>query len=431
MKTVFIIFSALLIYTLDRSAEAADAAKYKERILYSFCSQANCADGANPLAGMIDVKGILYGTTTLGGNTSCDNGIGCGVVFSLDPKTGREKVLYTFCSQQNCADGAYPLAGLTAINGMLFGTTSGGANSPCAVGCGTVFSVDPATGAEKKVYAFCSQQNCADGSDPHAGLIALKGKLYGTTDAGGNTNCNGGCGTVFSLDPATGAETVLYDFCSQQKCADGSLPFANLINVRGILYGTTAAGWAYPSCGEDAGCGTVFSLDPSTGSETVVHSFGNGADGKVPTVGLIAVQGTLYGTTLQGGNSGCAQNLGCGTAFSVDLSSDAENALYAFCSQQNCTDGANPDASLSEIKGVLYGTTNAGGDTGCVENLGCGTAFSIDPQTGTEKVLHTFGEDTDGQKPQASLINVDGTLYGTAVGGGAHGYGAIFALRKR
>jgi uncharacterized repeat protein (TIGR03803 family) len=87
-----------------------------EHVLYSFCSQTNCADGANPAAGLIfDQNGDLYGTTASGGAKSSCPPVedGCGVVFKLAPK-GKETVLYTFCAQANCADGANPTAGRVA-----------------------------------------------------------------------------------------------------------------------------------------------------------------------------------------------------------------------------------------------------------------------------------------------------------------------------
>jgi hypothetical protein len=58
---------------------------------------------------------------------------------------------------------------------------------------------------------------------------------------------------VFSLDPATGAETVLYEFCSRKNCTDGWGPQAGLVHVKDGLYGTT------PSGGAD-GYGTVFAI---------------------------------------------------------------------------------------------------------------------------------------------------------------------------
>ena len=91
----------------------------------------------------------------------------------------------------------------------MYGTTySGGAYSGCGGGfgpqCGAVFKLSP-KGKETVLYSFCAEANCADGSNPGAWLIAdKKGNLYGTTYEGGNNHCNsfqGGCGVVFRLTP--------------------------------------------------------------------------------------------------------------------------------------------------------------------------------------------------------------------------------------
>ena len=102
---------------------------------------------------------------------------------------------------------------------------------------------------ESVVYSF--QNNGTDGTIPQASLINVGGTLYGTTWGGG---ANGG-GTVFKVKPTTGAETVVYSFCSQASCTDGRYPDAGLINVNGTLYGTTQNGGAY-------GNGTVFAVNP-------------------------------------------------------------------------------------------------------------------------------------------------------------------------
>jgi uncharacterized repeat protein (TIGR03803 family) len=264
-----------------------------EMFLYSFCGQQDCTDGEEPEAGLIDVNGTLYGTTSAGGSH------GGGAVFSLDPKTGAETVVYSFCSQQNCADGEEPEAGLIDVNGTLYGTTDGGG----ADGGGAVFALDPDTGAESVLYSFCGRQDCTDGEEPQAALIDVSGTLYGTTVEGGS---HGG-GAAYSLDPDSGVETVLYSFCSQQECPDGQFPAAGLIDVKHTLYGTTFAGGSH-------GGGTVFALDPNTGAETVVYSFcgqQDCADGQSPAAGLIDVRGTLYGTTFDGGTDGV------GTVFAV------------------------------------------------------------------------------------------------------------------
>ncbi|MGH6876479.1 MAG: choice-of-anchor tandem repeat GloVer-containing protein, partial [Rhizomicrobium sp.] len=250
---------------------AAVAWAATERVVHSF---KDSPDGAYPAADLIDVGGTLYGTTVEGG-ANCEAYDGCGTVFSLDPATGAETVLYSFCSQQNCTDGEDPGASLIDVGGKLYGTTVHGGRDDCfeSNGCGTVFSLDLATGAETVPYSFCSQQNCTDGEYPEASLIDVGGKLYGTTGDGGRYGCfeRFGCGTVFSLDPKTRTEKVLYAFCSQENCTDGALP-AGLIDVKGMLYGTTDRGGA--NCeGEghgDYGCGTAFAVDLKTGVETVL-----------------------------------------------------------------------------------------------------------------------------------------------------------------
>ena len=206
-----------------------------EKVLHS-----GGADGFNP-TGLLYVNGTLYGTMLQGGDYNCDQGQGCGTLFSLDPNTGAYAVLHSFGSG---TDGGHPYAAPIAVTDILYGTTGyGGAH-----GQGTVFSFDPSTGAEQVLYSFCSQQNCTDGTTPYTALLDVKGKLYGTTDAGGGANE----GTVFSIDPSTGAETVLYSFCSQANCADGAEP-NGLIHVNGKFYGTTLAG--------GLGGGTVFVLE--------------------------------------------------------------------------------------------------------------------------------------------------------------------------
>ena len=206
-----------------------------------------------------------------------------------------ETVLYSFGSQPG--DGIYPQAGLIMdAEGNLYGTTvSGGASTNCDDGCGSVFELS-ATGTETVLYSFCSQGGCTDGTQPYADLIMdKKGNLDGTTGGGGT---NGG-GTVFQLTPNNGTwtETVLHSFGSQP--GDGIYPQAGLImDKKGNLYGTTQQGGAY-------GEGTVFELSP-TGTETVLHSFpSQSGDGYWLDAGLIRdKKGNLYGTSYEGGANG-------------------------------------------------------------------------------------------------------------------------------
>jgi uncharacterized repeat protein (TIGR03803 family) len=92
--------------------------------------------------------------------------------------------------------------------------------------------------------------------------------------------------------------------------------------------------------------------------------------------------------------------------------------LYSFGSG---SDGANPDAGLLNVGGTLYGTTHSGGA------YGSGSVYSIST-TGAEKVLHSFGSGSDGAIAIAGLLNVKGTLYGTTGGGGANAKGTVYRI---
>ena len=184
-------------------------------------------NGAGPYAGLIDVGGTLYGTTAF-----CGGGANDGTVFSLDPTSGATTALASF----NGVNGAAPFAALLDVGGTFYGTTVGGGSAHD----GTVFSLNPTSRTLATVATF----NGTNGVDPYAGLIDVGGTLYGTTT--GAT----GDGTLFSLNPTTGALSTLASFTG----SNGANPYAGLISVGGTLYGTTKGGGS-------AGDGTVFSYD--------------------------------------------------------------------------------------------------------------------------------------------------------------------------
>ncbi len=197
-------------------------------MLYSFCAQGACLDGNGPSGLLLGPDGNFYGTTINGGarDPDCRLSYGCGTVFQITP-TGTLTTLYSFCAHTGCADGGEPLAGvIQAGNGDLYGTTNrGGAN-----GGGTVFKITP-DGTLTSLYSFCAQSLCRDGAEPSAGLVqAANGNLYGTTLEGGAVpGPRGyGFGTIFKITPG-GTLTTLYNFCSQSECGDGASPSAGLL----------------------------------------------------------------------------------------------------------------------------------------------------------------------------------------------------------
>lgn len=259
---------------------AVNPATGSESVVYSF---EMAHGGIKPLANLLDVGGKLYGTASEGGYHSSLCSFGCGAVFAVDPVNNTEKTLYKF---KITPDLGGSVADLIESGSLLYGTTTTVTQSACETsGCGTIFSVNPQTGVKATVFTFPSPGN--NGALPGAGLLDVSGVLYGTTASGGAHNA----GTVFSFNPATRVQTVVYSF---KAGSDGATPAADLIDVGGILYGTTFRGGA-------ADFGTVFALNPTSGNEQVLHAFSSGTDGAYPTAGLIDVGGTLYGTTYQGG----------------------------------------------------------------------------------------------------------------------------------
>jgi uncharacterized repeat protein (TIGR03803 family) len=263
------------------------------------------------------------------------------------------------------------------------------------------------------LYSF---NGTSDGNDPLSSLVAdASGNLYGTTFVGGPS----GAGEVYELTPTpTGewTETILYGFTGG---TDGANPYyADVIfDTAGNLYGTTVSGGAN-------NFGTVFKLAPTVNGwvESVIYSFGGGADGQNPYAGLLFdTAGNLYGTT----NSGGAY--GVGTVFELSPQAGgqwSERVLFTFDNKH----GSSPVGGLVFNKhGHLLGAASSGG------TRSNGVIYELAPQkdgSWTEKVLHNFTGGHDGGFPWAErlLIDANGHIYGTTQGGGALSAGTVFKL---
>jgi uncharacterized repeat protein (TIGR03803 family) len=338
-----------------------------------------------------------------------------GTVFKLKPQPDgywTERIIHSF---KDDPDGQQPFNSLIFDGpGKLYGTaTLGGAQHG-----GTFFGMTLGRGGWMfdLLYTFCSQPSCSDGSGPQGSLAAdTAGKLYGTAF------------NVFELTsgPDGWSERALYDFCSQPNCTDGRGPRAGVIlDANGNLYGTTGSGGTY-------NVGTVFKLrhmPDGTWQERVLHSFFSfPTDGQIPGVGQLAFDGlgNLYGTTIQGGNHACGL-AGCGTVFKLTRQPNGhwkETILHNFKPGKS---GNGPWAGVVfDSAGNLYGTTGYGG-TDC----DCGVIYKLVPNpdgTWTYSVLHRF-KGNDGAFPNANLIFDDqGNLYGTTIGGGS-GFGVVFQI---
>jgi len=409
---------------------AAVRAQYLENVLYSFCPAGGaCVDGAIPYAALIaDSQSNLYGTTYQGG------AYGGGTVFELSPPASpggawTEKVLYSFCAQTNCSDGAQPFGPvLLDAHGNLYGTAEWGGNPNVPLcgssGCGVVFELSPSAGGSWQ-YSLLYTFNGDDGMRPSSGVIfdLAQQNLYGVGQSGGPLDG----GIVFELSPTTGGttpwtETVLYPF------GDDDQPAAGLaIDSQGNLYGTTIFYGQYN--------GGVFELTqspPGSGQwvENTLYEALNSDPGDYLGVLTFDAQHNIYATGAEVGPGSLGGVIQLTPPANGGLWN--ENIIYAFNSNNNEATGYYPAAGvIFDSRGNLYGTTASGGSQACVFT-GCGVVFELSPPNGggpwTNTVLYTFSG-PDGESPYASLLpDGQGNYYSTTEAGGAFGNGVVFEL---
>lgn len=305
-------------------------AKGKETILHAFVS----TDGANPMVGLVmDSTSNLYGLTSVGGIAQA------GTAFKITA-AGKFSVLHQF--GRTATDGLAPSGPLTIDSaGNLYGTTYGGGT----VNAGTVFKLSP-RGVETILHSFTYVQ--PEGANPIGNLIRdSSGNLYGTTTTGGVNDA----GIFFSLS-ASNVETILYNFCSQQDCADGGQPSYIVRDTKGNFFGETFA------------AGIIYQLTPQ-GLETPLFSFclpggidcADGGSGYGP---LTLSNGTLYGTGNENGTNQVAYSM---------TTAGSEQDIYDF---ETFSNGTQPfGGMIMGPGGNLFGTTYTGGAHGS------GTVFEL------------------------------------------------------
>jgi uncharacterized repeat protein (TIGR03803 family) len=399
---VLLLFLIFLFLFLTLTAQPVQG---QTTVIHSFYGP----DGANPDTGLItDGAGNLYGTTSIGGHTGGDCGTvgwpyfaGCGEVFKLS-KYGSTWILIPIHQFQGGSDGKEPEGRVIfGPDGSLYGTTAGG-----GWGFGTVFNLRPSAHAspnalggwtETVLYRFAGG---ADGASPEGDLtFDQAGNIYGTTQGGGPASA----GTVYKLTRSSGGwtESVLYSFTGGR---DGYHPLGGVIlDQYGSLYGTTMEGGDF-TCDQRATCGTLFALAPSGNGwqEYVLYSFQGGNDGYYPRAGLTLDQsGTvLYGTASTGGA------LDGGTVF-------AFNGVFSLIYSLQGVGPFPPVGPVSnltlDVAGNLYGTTREDGN-------GTGSVFKLTPSDGGWQF--TSYDFEGGYLIQSNVIlGPEGKLYGTANGG--------------
>jgi uncharacterized repeat protein (TIGR03803 family) len=355
-----------------------------ETNVYTKKKDFNTTDGSNPFGSLTEYNGKLYGLAS-GGDS-----LATGVLFEYDPETNayvKKKLFYY-------ADGScYPFGSLTEYNGKLYGFTGG---DPWWGVPGILFEYDPATNAfeTKKVL-----DNSFYGGVSIGSMTEYNDKLYGLTSGGGDSLV----GMLFEYDPATNVYIKKKDF----KGNDGKWPYGSLTEYNGKLYGMTSGGNVLPGAAISAG--VIFEYDPATNTYIKLKDF-QGDDGNNPWGSLTEFNGKLYGMTSLGGASGD------GVLFEYDPATN----VYIKQKDFSGSDGMWPHGSMTTYNDKLYGMTNWGG----IANQG--VIFEYVPATNIYTKKKDFNANEEGGQPQGSLTEYKGKLYGMVASGGEFNKGAIF-----
>jgi uncharacterized repeat protein (TIGR03803 family) len=366
-------------------------------------------DGNTPASDLVILGNTLYGTASGGSNST-------GVLFSVETN-GTEFSELIFATN----NGTSPAGDLALAGGTLYGTTRGAGFS----GNGTVYSVAVGSSTIAAIYNFSATSNLTnfDGANPQCGLtVGDNNTLFGSASEGGIF----GSGVLFSLNSSGSNFAILHPFTALDTNAfnaDGYSPSIPMIFTKGILYGVVAEGGT-------GGTGTIFSMNEDGSGYKVLHDFSayelparTNADGALPDSPLILANDVLYGVANEGGfyNSG--------TIFSVGIDGSDFTNLYNFSSDTNGnnSDGAYPLGALVLDSNVLYGVTQEGGQHGQ------GTVYQINTNGSAFFALAQFprliqGMNAVGTSPQAGLIKVGDSLYGTTGNGGPGQGGTVCAL---
>lgn len=121
--------------------------------------------------------------------------ISCGELFKVSP-SGDFTVVHTFTGNSN-GDGCSQVSGLiVGSDGNLYGVTNAGGTA----NAGTIYNVNPSTGDETVLYSFCSTSSCPGGFAPAPVLLQdTNGTFFGNTEG----NSDGGS-WFFSFDTGLG-----------------------------------------------------------------------------------------------------------------------------------------------------------------------------------------------------------------------------------
>jgi uncharacterized repeat protein (TIGR03803 family) len=194
-----------------------------------------------------------------------------------------------------CPEGGDVTSLIQGSDGNFYGTAGRTGRGGAAPAGGLIFSLTP-SGTFTPLYKFApgKTQTFPNGAGPTRLIEGPDGKLYGDTGLGGSE----GYGTLFRVDKTGKHYQVLQNYSVSGFALNGSTPTSLAAGNDGNVYGTTLFGGSN-SCSY-FNCGTLFQVNTATGAYTVVVNFAVATTGANPTNLVVGRDGTFYGTTNNG-----------------------------------------------------------------------------------------------------------------------------------
>jgi uncharacterized repeat protein (TIGR03803 family) len=370
-------------------------------------------DGAYPLAGLVTSNGVLYGTTSTGGNGITGED---GTVFKLIVNGSGFTNLYCFSESTDGGDLSGPLilSGNTLYGSAYFGTVSN---------TGSIFAINTDGSKRTNIFIFPTNNynvafgTNADGAFPEGNLCLSGNTLFGIANGGGSESW----GTVFAVTTNGSAFTNLQDF----TFTNGQYPSAGVIVSNNVIYGVTSDGGPVGF----GNAGTIFRMNTDGSAFTNIYYFEapTSTNGLTPLCPLLLSGNTLFGTAAEGGN------YGSGTIYKLNTDGSAFTVLHQFTATNGVagtnSDGSDPQAGLLLWSNTLYGAASKGGSSGS------GAIFQLNLDGTGFKTLYCFSStnnlsstNADGATPLGTLVISSNFLYGAANRGGTNADGTIFAI---
>jgi uncharacterized repeat protein (TIGR03803 family) len=399
-------FARRFLYALALSCSHPLLAAPTYEIVSNF-NQTGDTTGREPWKTLVaDSSENLWGVTDAGPPAG-----GGGTIYKVNLLTGVQTVVSRFGFGGTVPDAQLPTDIVSDGLGSYWGTTFFGTTQ---VSNGTVFKLNPVTGAATVPIKFTGSSGATRGTGPRSLIYDGAGFLWGVTSGGGSPQN----GTVFKVNRSTGAFSTVVEFTGNTGAFRGGQPLCSLVSDgAGNLWGTTIDGG-----------GTIFKINTSTNAFTTVAQF-TGSTGAVrgyfPSYRLTADSvGNFWGTT-QTGSVGNSSNYG--TIFKVNIATGAFTTVKEFNLNSPVVPGFSPQtAMVRHANGDFWGAASNDSDRN-------GSIFKVSP---TGEFTHMFaftgsGGAVPGQRPLfcSMLSHTDGNLYGTAIEGGSGGGGVLFRVR--